>query len=63
MEYEWQAIDKPPDDDRDVLLWLDIDQGYFVTGGYELEEKKWYTSNGDMINSYDLTHWKDIKQP
>ena len=65
MNYDWAPISEPPDDSRHIVLWMDVDQGYWIPGYYEYEE--WYHNDdddyGSVITSPNLTHWKDIEAP
>lgn len=59
MEYEWQAIDKPPDDSRTVEATLDRLE-IPIELSYDSHTEKWYDEDG---YAYDPIEWKDIKQP
>jgi len=58
---EWIDVnDKLPDNTNDVLLWIDIDQGYFIVAYYEYN--KWHNEEGISLMA-SMTHWMPIKAP
>ena len=60
-ESEWVSVNEPPDDDREVLLWLKYRgiqaQGFYSNSG------KWHDTEGNLIDSRILSFWHEQPQP
>lgn len=63
MAYEWLIIgsEPNPNNNREVIVWVDIDEGYWVKGYYE--DGCWWNDNGVKLKMKYITHWKNIKGP
>jgi hypothetical protein len=58
--YDWQPASKPPDTDRDVLVWFERPPEVehwsdWATEYYDHDKKRW--------SSRLVTHWRDVEPP